>query len=512
MPRRLARAPVWVALAAALAPPSGFAAPARSQDAEPPPPPPVGEAIKLEAVLATAIRRSPTLESATIDVEVARAEVLRAAGITDFLLFAGGSFSRRKVPTVAGETYAISSVDTLSFEAGLSKVLPTGGTIGIQTTLDRSRQEAVIIGMEQDESTRYDASVTAFLDQPLLRGFGPNATYAAEHQAEQAARAAVLQRRATAQGVVRDLISAYWEVSYAQADLAIRRSSLDLARERRRLTEASVRLGQVAPTEVVAVDQIIATREEEILGAELSVAERSLELRRLAGLPINAAAVELAPGEPLAVEAAPPSPEQVLRATFETSPELAALAARGEGARLEVEVSENGTLPRLDVSLSFGPAGSGADAGEAYGGMVDRDGYLATAGLRFEHALENRAARGRRHRAEAELRRVSVDDRTLRLELALAAVRAVKLADSAQKRISLSQRAIELSEKNVKAETGRFELGKSTNFDVLARQEELKQARLRRARAVVDYLKAMAIIDALTGQILGKYGIRLDPP
>ena len=102
-----------------------------------------------------------------------------------------------------------------------------------------------------------------------------------------------------------------------------------------------------------------------------------------------------------------------------------------------------------------------------------------------------------------------IDSADVKNQVATAAVQAVALASSAEKRLELSRRAIELSEKNIKAEVGRFELGKSTNFDVLLRQDELKQARLRYARAVADYLRARAALGALTGELLPEYGVKV---
>ena len=75
--------------------------------------------------------------------------------------------------------------------------------------------------------------------------------------------------------------------------------------------------------------------------------------------------------------------------------------------------------------------------------------------------------------------------------------------------MQLSRTAIDLTQRNIKAETGRFELGKSSNFDVLLRQEEHTQARLRYARAAADYLRAAAFLEALTGEILTRYGIKM---
>jgi hypothetical protein len=42
------------------------------------------------------------------------------------------------------------------------------------------------------------------------------------------------------------------------------------------------------------------------------------------------------------------------------------------------------------------------------------------------------------------------------------------------------------------------------------RQDELKQARLRYARAAADYLRARAFLGSLTGEILGQYGVKVE--
>jgi outer membrane protein TolC len=470
---------------------------------------PAGERVSLAEVLEVAVKRSPDLASATLDAEVARAQVLSASGVEDFLLSAAGSFGKRKALSLDGDGAVVGTeIATAGFEAGLSKLLPSGGTVAVTTEFAKNETGALVAGMPS--SVAWTAQAQLAVDQPILRGFGPTAAFAARTQAEHAARAAELGKRTAAQAMVRDLIAAYWEVAFAHADLEIRRSSLELARERRRLTKRSADLGQVAPTEVVAVDQIIATREEEILSAELTVTERSLELRRLAGMEIDASRIDLVPSEALAAEPRPANLDAIVESALDNSPEIEALAAQGRGARIEVDVAENGLLPRLDLGLAIGPTGIGAGFGDAFGSMTSVDGYEASASLRFEYGLGDRAGKGRAAAARANMRKIKVDQRALRNQVTIAAVQAAKLQTSAQKRIALGATAIELSEKNVKAETGRFELGKSTNFDVLARQEELKQARLRRARAVVDYLRAVAIIDALTGDILDKYGVAVD--
>ena len=78
---------------------------------------------------------------------------------------------------------------------------------------------------------------------------------------------------------------------------------------------------------------------------------------------------------------------------------------------------------------------------------------------------------------------------------------AVAQLELARRRLTLSQRAIDLANQNIQIETDRFNLGKSTNFDVLNRLEELRQAELRRAQAMIDWHKGHTVVMALTGDL-----------
>jgi outer membrane protein TolC len=86
-------------------------------------------------------------------------------------------------------------------------------------------------------------------------------------------------------------------------------------------------------------------------------------------------------------------------------------------------------------------------------------------------------------------------------------VRAANLVRSATKRMDVLVKAADMAEVNLRSEKARFEVGRATNFDVLRRQEELAQARLRQARAKTDYLRSVAVLEAVTGEILPHYGI-----
>jgi outer membrane protein TolC len=195
---------------------------------------------------------------------------------------------------------------------------------------------------------------------------------------------------------------------------------------------------------------------------------------------------------------------------YQASPELALLANQEQGATIDVEVTENGLLPRLDAAITFGPSGTGDDPGSALTSMAKFDGVTAIGSLSYEQTLGKHAVAGQARTARAQRERIRVNAIDLRLQIAQSLATEVALLKSAEQRAALGARAIELATKNIAVEQSRFGLGKSTNFDVLQRQEELKAAQLRRVRAIIDWHKAATLAAATTGDLLEQYGITLE--
>jgi len=106
--------------------------------------------------------------------------------------------------------------------------------------------------------------------------------------------------------------------------------------------------------------------------------------------------------------------------------------------------------------------------------------------------------------------KVRVNAFDVRAQMAQGISRAAAALEAAKRRVVLSSRAIELAKENIRIETDRFNLGTRTNFDVLNRLEDLRQAELRQAQAQIDWHKAENVVQALTGDLLHAYGITVE--
>ncbi|HTM22420.1 MAG TPA: TolC family protein, partial [Kofleriaceae bacterium] len=308
---------------------------------------------------------------------------------------------------------------------------------------------------------------------------------------------------------VLEAVRAYWELAYAERALAIHKSSLDLAREQLRITQAAIQGKAAAPTEALAVQQAIAVREQAVLLGEIDISERSLALRRVVGLEIGPGDIELDAADEPAVADRPIDLDQLLQAARERNPRLALARQNVDVAAIDLIVAEDATRPRLDLTGRLGPSGAAGRAGDTVEQMGKLEAYTAGATLTYGQSLGNRAARGAVKRVQETVRRSRIDVAELERETAVNVVRAVNLVRTARKRVEVADVAIKLAAQNLDSEKLLFQAGDTRAFDVLARQDELSQARLSRERALVDYLSALANLDAVTGGLLERYGIKV---
>lgn len=469
----------------------------------------------LAELLKGTIANAPELAQAKLDIEIAEARILEASARDDWQL-------RADLEVVNARNATFDRQTSVTASGSLTRLLPTGGSfsIGAATTysdLDYPPPPPLPPGSEdiigdlfpQDASSWTD-SVTATLTHPLWRGRGRDYAYAAQTRATLQRDATRLQRQVSAISVVQSVIASYWDLVLAEQEVAIAEASLGLAEERLRLTRAGIKGGKVADAEALAVEQAIATRTEELLAAELAIVDRSIVLRRATGMPI--AGDQLV----LRVDAAVNPDDRawqlgaLLEASYAASPELARLAVDTKTTELDVFVTKEGLLPQLDAALTLTPSGSDGNFGTALENMATFDNVQITATLTYQQSLGARDVRGRLRAAEGQLQKITVTAADVKQQLAQGISRAVGQLELAKRRVALAERTIELAQRNIDVELTRFGLGKSTNFDVLQRQDELKQARLRRVRALIDWRKAEGTVMALTGELLPFYGITIE--
>jgi outer membrane protein TolC len=464
---------------------------------------PARRSITLREAIALGIRGNPSLAAAGADVGMAEGAVEAARGLDDFVLDAGASWRKsRRIPLLDDPLQQLEADEVTGIGAtlGLTKPIASGGRLGLRLNNDYTRTPS------RNLPQAYTPSLQLTLQHPLLRGFGPAVARAEQRRASVQRDRAGLERVALASGLVRELVAAYWDLGYATQELVIRRAAADSAREQLKRVEANIEVGKQPRSASAEIEVAIALRDEGVLFSEQTLFDRALELGRLLGLPARDAAALAASDTPEA-PARLPTLDATLAAALASSPQLQAVRAQGRAAAIEVDVTENGMLPQLDLALSGGPMGNAHDARTALEQLRDLESYGVTASLVFQQALGRHAARGARTIAREAQRKARLTEADIALQISSAAVRAMNAVEIAGRRVEVLARSRDAAAVDLEAERARFEVGRATNFDVLRRQQDVAQVQLAHLRARVDQLKAMAAVQSLTGEILETHGV-----
>jgi outer membrane protein TolC len=485
--------------------------------------------IKLDDLIEVAIRLSPDATRSKIDRQAAKAAADGERRSQAWMVTGNGQYQRNALAeNVEAPPFSVVAQDKISASLGLGRNLPTGGNVAVEAGISRENDEYLIVTRLQDtlKSTapagtdqngnpydyllRNTASLRATLKQPLSRGFGPRVALAPITKADLNASEATIKAQLGVEELVRDLVVAYWDLAQAAWEVDVRAQSLDLAQKQEQVTREQIRAGTAPGSALNAVTYEIAMRQDALLAAQLQLETKSLEIRRKSGLELGRRDIALRPAEKFEIGADEFDVDEVLERSHMTNRRLADIQLQKKIADLDVSVARDQMKPQVDLTFSGAIMGNGDGASDAIGSLGGADSYEVMAGLQVQFELSGAAGRTR-DAALARRHRLDIDRADMERQIDVAVVNAVHMVTSARTRVALADKAIIVAEENARAEKLSFMAGKTTNFQVLQRQTELIDARLRRGQAVAEYHKAVAELQFLSGMLLDQYRVNVRP-
>jgi outer membrane protein len=471
------------------------------------------EPLTLIQALQKAVAGNVDLRRERVNIEIADASILAARGQFDFNLTAGLNFQRSTQPPLTAQDISSGFTNDLTFSVGAVRNLESGGLVRLSLQNDaintNSRLQCGSLAGVPQTCTFYNSNLGLTFNHPLLRGFGMEITQANLRKARIQRDQALLNRQMRAANVLRDVVTAYWELAYASQDLAIRRSAVDLAREQLRITKAQIDVGRLAPIDQAAVERAIGDRLQDVAISEQNLYFRTLDLVRLFGMPADPAQPTFTAAETPSAARRDVDPAGELKRALESNPQLKALKTGLALTMIDVQTARDTLKPRLDFVGNVGARGRNANLGETISQAAGLDQLTWSAGLNFQLPVENRAANGQVRGAEATLEQGRLDSGSLELTIRDTVLRYAFQIRTASERVNLAKQTVGYAQQNLEAEKARFSVGRSTNNEVLRLQQELKNAEINVVRATVDLLDSDVNMSAITAEILDRYGVVL---
>jgi outer membrane protein TolC len=395
-----------------------------------------------------------------------------------------------------------------NFSLGLKQKLLTGGDYDLIFNSDRN---SVAGSTSFLFNPGYTSNLRFNLTQPLLRNFGPTINKVQITLAQNAADVEQLTLVNQVLLVIAQVEQAYWELVFARENLKVTRATLQAAEELLASNRAKVKAGVMADVEALQAQAGVAIQVEQILLAQKTVSDQEDQLRRLLSNSESnlRQTIPLVPLDPPVRDLQQTPLEDSLQLAFDHRPEILQAKKNIETSTVNTRFAKNQLLPDLSFQGNIGLSGLGKNPGDNFDRLGSTDFYNMGGGLVLSYPLGNRSAESQYQRRMYETQQSQVSLLRVRQQIIIDVKEAIRQVQTSFKRTRTNQTARQLSERQLKAEQERLNLGLSTTRLVLEFQRDLRIARGRELRAILDYNQSLSRLRLVTASTLDHYDIEI---
>jgi outer membrane protein TolC len=479
------------------------------------PPPAAGQEVNLTMDEATARALERNLDIAverlnpqTFDLQISRLRAVYQPIAQSTI----GQLYRVQAPTSTLNGGSIVDQTTNTYNSGIGQSIPWGGgTFNFQFNNNKQITSNNLVNYNPAFNSNFALAVV----QPLMRGFLIDNNRQQLRVTAINRDAAEYELRGTIATTMASVRDSYWELVYSIDALAVARGSLDLAEKLVQDNRARVEVGAMAPLDVVTSEAESASRRQAVAQAEATLQTAELLLKRLivSGTEDPLWNQTINPTDRPTFEAVQaPDVEAAVGKALDNRTDLLQARKTVEANTVVTKYLRNTTLPQLDVNANYGAAGLGGTQflrsgsgvtssiiGQIPGGY--NDAWRTLTGLKYptwNFALNFSYPLGGQSAAEASVARAKVQEnqsaaqlRAMELQVAAEVTNVALQVQSGLTQYQAAAVARQLAQQRLDAEQSRFDVGLSTNFNVVQAQRDLATAQNTELRALLNYRKAL---------------------
>lgn len=464
------------------------------------------------------------------NVNLAGEKVIAARGAYDPILSFTSTLASATNPLTAPSGAATIPTELVETASGLSSIRQTlpGGT---SASITVNGQRVSTTNTSSLLTPSFGSTLTAAVTQPLLRGFIRTAS---ERQVDLAAldtQVARAQYRLRVTLVMQQVLNQYWELVFAIESYEARRQSKAVALLQYENTSVRVQNGLLTPVALTAARAEIASRERDLLQAQVLIINAENALKQL---------LAEDPASPLWESAVIPSDKPTVEATVRPLADAQAMARarRPEVEQLRLQVAQNKvdrsfftweTRPTVNLTGTFSAVGrSGtvlqrtsdgrlADPSNpafgqfnaAWRQMWGREFPSWNLSLNIQMPLRNRSAQALLSQTRLIGDRLATQFAKMQQSVSADAQSAWQVINVQRQSLEAARLTSQLFEQQLEAQQARYDAGFSSDFELLRYQRDLVDARVRELRAMVDLQQGMIALQRATDTLIDDLKITL---
>lgn len=415
--------------------------------------------------------------------------------------------------------------DTFSWDVGIDQHTPLGGLFSV--SFDSSRDTTNVVTATYNP--QLETSMKVSLNQPLLRNFGTLATNYQIYIAANDHKISQYQLEEAVVDLVYQVESAYWELVYAHQNLAAAKTALNRAKDLLEQNEIKVKVGTVAPIEILSSKATVARNESTVIQAEQAIQSREEALKRI--LNMSKEPFAIIPKDEPEIKDIPVDFNAFLSEAMNNRADMNRAKINLESNGITVKYQKNQLLPSLQMEASYGSSGYGGTTWDfpiedpfdpdfrpvevetiSFADTVKDIFKLGNTELTLNANLQTpvllTAERARLARAKIERERAVLELKDLENTIYSEVKDVIRQLESNKQLVEADRIALELQDENLKAEEKKLSVGLSTNFQVLQYQQQYAEAQTQLLRSTINYVLTSAQIDQVLNRTLKKYDIK----
>ena len=380
---------------------------------------------------------------------------------------------------------------------------------------------------------QYKSELVLSLTQPLLKDFGIDIGTSQIRIANLDQQMSAEQFRKSAMDIMYRIELFYWNLYFQNQDLKSKQVSLKLAQDLLREIKIKIDAGTLAPVEIYQAEQNVAARQEDIIVSKRRVQDAEDFLKSALNLYEKQQYwnVSIIPEDKPDLTEVHPQLDECIQVALEKRPDFIKSKLDIKASNIQVKYSKNQTLPRIDLIGSIGTSGMagrpqltqgvfGPFTGlqkspwsghwdDVYDSLGSRDYYSYVIGLKLEIPLENKLARS--NYAQAKLQEAqSITDLKRTEVVIINEVRdAVREVETNLQRQVTARAILKFSQETLAAETKKYDVGMSTQRDVLDFQDRLQKAMSNLALTESDYARSVSNLARVKGILFEEKGLTM---
>ena len=486
------------------------------------------QGLSLEEALQKALAENLGLQVAVHNLSAARSRL--KASWAPFIPFATGSWGvqpfKRERWFDQYKTWERSDGHSGNYSLGVGTVLPTGTTITAAWSQGEFRQDtsydpeifvdnplapdAPIPLLVNNEFQTKWSSLSFSLNQSLLEGISPKYQLRAIAQAQIAVDRIELEEVRQMSSVASDVLKSYWDLVAARRLVEIQRIDRRLAQEQRTVTGARIQAGELAPVELLRIDETVATRQAELLEAERAAAEAEQRLKLLMGVRRDETMYgkTLRPGDGIVGNLPGRDRKTSMEVALQSNPDLQLARRDLESRSIDWKGVRHELLPNLDLNANLSLNGSGFDHRESVEDVFARKFPDFEIGMNLRVPLPDLGALESVRAADQEVEAAKLSLQVAEMQVLSGLETSLRSIQSFGAQIEVAKVRVDLAAKTAEASEATFGAGRNTLREVLEAQAALKEARVALVRAEVDQLKARVDLELLRGSLLETLGVQ----